>query len=87
MLDPFYAIGSGANSQLFRRGERMMEGMIERMSNVIESLPEDSPPKVVVSGIRHMQEQNALLSERLPVEKASPRGRPQAKETGEPSSD
>ena len=75
-----------------------MERMRERMSSMMESLPEDSPPKVVVSGIRRMQEQNDellallreqndLLRERLPVERAPSRARRRARETDEPSSD
>ena len=55
----------------------MMEGMMERM-------PEDAPPKVMTSGVRHIQEQNEellalmreqneLLRERLPVGEPSPR--------------
>ncbi len=75
-----------------------MEQMRERMSSMIESLPEDSPPKVVVSGIRRMQEQNDevlallreqndLLRERLPVEGAPSRAGRRARETEEPSSD
>ncbi len=84
--------------RLSQQRERMMEQMRERMSSMIESMPEDSPPKVIMSGIRRMQEQNEeivallreqneLLGERLPVEKAAPRGRRRARETDEPSSD
>ncbi len=68
------------------------------MERCMELMPEDSPPKVMTSGIRRMQEQNEeilallreqneLLRERLPVEKASPIARRQARETGDPSSD
>ena len=68
------------------------------MERCMELMPEDSPPKVMMSGIRRMQdqneellallrEQNDLLRERLPAEKASSRARPQAKRAGEPSSD
>ena len=64
----------------------------------MELMPEDSPPKVMTSGIQRMQEQNEellallreqndLLRERLPAEKAPARTRRQAKETDEPSSD
>ena len=83
---------------LSQRRERMMERMRERMSSMVESLPEDSPPKVIMSGIRRMQEQNEellallreqndLLRERLPAERASPRAGRRARETGDPSSD
>ncbi len=68
------------------------------MERCMELMPEDSPPKVMTSGLRRMQEQNEeliallreqndLLRERLPVEKAPPRARRQAKETADPSSD
>ncbi len=68
------------------------------MERCMEHMPEDSPPKVMTSGIRRMQEQNeellallreqnALLRERLPAERAPSRARPQAKGAGEPASD
>ncbi len=68
------------------------------MDRCMEHMPEDSPPKVMTSGIRRMQEQNEeilalmreqneLLRERLTVEKAPPRARRQAKDAVEPSSD
>ncbi len=75
-----------------------MEQMRERMSSMIESMPEDSPPKVIMSGIRRMQEQNEeivallreqneLLGERLPAERAPSRAGRRARETADPSSD
>ncbi len=84
--------------RLSQRRERMMEQMRERMSSMVESLPEDSPPKVIMTGIRRMQEQNEeivallreqndLLRERLPVEGAPSRAGRRARETDEPSSD
>ena len=84
--------------RLSQRRERMMEQMRERMSSMIESMPEDSPPKVIMSGIRRMQEQNEeivallreqneLLGERLPVERAPSRAGRRARETADPSSD
>lgn len=74
---------------------RLPGAMMERC---MEHMPEDSPPKVMTSGLRRMQEQNEellallreqndLLAERLPVEKAPARARGQAKETGGPPSD
>ncbi len=84
--------------RLSQRRERMMEQMRERMSSMIESMPEDSPPKVIMTGIRRMQEQNEellallreqndLLRERLPVERAPSRAGRRARETADPSSD
>ncbi len=75
-----------------------MEQMRERMSSMIDGLPEDSPPKVIMTGIRRMQEQNDevlallreqndLLRERLPVEGAPSRPGRRARETADPSSD
>ncbi len=74
---------------------RLPAAMMERC---MEHMPEDSPPKVMTSGIRRMQEQNDellallreqndLLRERLPVERAPSRAGRQARETDEPSSD
>ncbi len=68
------------------------------MERCMESLPEDSPPKVMTSGIRRMQEQNeeilallreqnALLRERLPAESAPSRAGRRAREAADPSSD
>ncbi len=68
------------------------------MERCMEGMPEDSPPKVMTSGIRRMQEQNEeilallreqndLLRERLTVERAPPRAGRRAKATTEPSSD
>ena len=68
------------------------------MERCMELMPEDSPPKVMTSSLRRMQEQNEeilallreqndLLRQQLPVEKAPARARRQAKEAGEPSSD
>ncbi len=67
------------------------------MERCMELMPEDSPPKVMTSGIRRMQEQNeellallreqnALLRERLSVERAPSRAGRRARETDEPSS-
>ncbi len=68
------------------------------MERCMEHMPEDSPPKVMTSGIRRMQEQNeellallreqnALLRERLPAERAPSRAGRRARETDEPSSE
>ncbi len=68
------------------------------MDRCMEHMPEDSPPKVMTSGIRRMQEQNEeilallreqndLLRERLAVEKAPSRAGRRARETADPSSD
>ncbi len=68
------------------------------MERCMELMPEDSPPKVMMSGIRRMQdqneellallrEQNDLLRERLSAERAPSRAGRRAKETDEPSSD
>ncbi len=68
------------------------------MERCMESLPEDSPPKVMTSGIRRMQEQNeerlTLLREQtarlragLSAERAPSRAGRRARETDEPSSD
>ncbi len=80
------------------RRERLCQLPAAMMERCMELMPEDSPPKVMTSGIRRMQEQNDellallreqndLLAERLPVEKAPSRARGQAKETGGPPSD
>ncbi|MFQ6019518.1 MAG: hypothetical protein ACE5KW_02055 [Dehalococcoidia bacterium] len=64
----------------------------------MEHMPEEAPPKAMMSGLRRIQEQNeqllALLRERLPVEESSsPESLssraepPQDKETGDLSSD
>ncbi|MCH7835862.1 MAG: hypothetical protein IH864_03255 [Chloroflexi bacterium] len=79
-----------------REGLSRLPGTL--MERCMELMPEDSPPKVMTSGIQRMQEQNEellallreqndLLRERLPAEKAPARTRRQAKETDEPSSD
>ncbi len=68
------------------------------MERCMEQMPEESPPKVMMSSLRRMQEQNEqlltllreqndLLRERLTIQKASPKARPQTTETGGPSSD
>ena len=68
------------------------------MERCMEHMPEDSPPKVMTSGIRRMQEQNDellallreqndLLRERLPVERAPSRTGRRARETADPPSD
>ncbi len=68
------------------------------MERCMEHMPEESPPKVIMSSLRRTQEQNEeilallreqndLLRERRSAEKAPPRARPQPRETGEPSSD
>ena len=68
------------------------------MERCMEQMPEDSPPKVLLSSLRRMREQNEevlallreqndLLRERLPDGKTSARGRPQAKEAGGPPSE
>ncbi len=68
------------------------------MERCMEMMPEDSPPMVMTSSLRRMQEQNEellallreqneLLRERLPAEKAPARARRQAKGAGKPSSD
>ncbi len=70
----------------------------EMMERCMEHMPEDSPPKVMTSGVRRLQEQNeeilALLREqnellraRPAAEKAAPRTRRRAKETDESPSD
>ncbi len=74
---------------------RLPATVIERC---MEHMPENSPPKVMTSGIRRMQEQNeeihallreqtALLRERLPAESAPSRAGRRARETADPSSD
>ena len=77
----------GLGERLSQRRERMMGRMGERFSTMMEHLPDESPPKVFMSGIRRMQEQNEqllallreqndLLRERLPVqESSSPKSR------------
>ncbi len=68
------------------------------MERCMEGMPEDSPPKVMISSLRRMREQNEeilalmreqneLLREGLPVGKASSRSRPQATEAGGPPSE
>ncbi len=68
------------------------------MERCMEHMPEDSPPKVMTSGLRRMQEQNEeilallreqndLLRERLPTERAPSRAGRRARETADPSSD
>ena len=68
------------------------------MERCMEQMPEDSPPKVMMSSLRRvgeqneeilalLREQNDLLRERGSAEKASPRTRPQAKEAGEAPSE
>jgi hypothetical protein len=53
------------------------------MERCMESMPEDSPPKVMMSGLRRIQaqndeiiallaEQNTLLRQRLPTDRPSP---------------
>ena len=68
------------------------------MERCMEQMPEDSPPKVMMSSFRRMREQNEeivvllreqneLLRQRVSAEKASPRARPQARESGGPPSE
>ena len=68
------------------------------MERFMEKLPEDSPPKVMMSSLRRMQEQNEellallreqndLLRERLPAERAPSSAGRRARETADPSSD
>ncbi len=68
------------------------------MERCMEQMPEDSSPKVMTSGLRRMQEpneellallreQNDLLRDRLPAERAPSRAGRQARETADPSSD
>ena len=79
-----------------REGISRLPGTL--MESCMEHMPEDSPPKVMLSGIRRMQEQNeevlALLREQndlirqgIGAEKAPRRARPRAAEAGEPGSD
>ena len=76
--------------------ERAMGRLRERFSTMMELMPEESPPKVVMSGIRRMQEQNEqllallreqndLLRERLSVQESSPLESPSS--TAEPQQD
>ncbi len=68
------------------------------MERCMEHMPEDSPPKAMMSGLRRIQEQNEelvalvreqndLLRKGLAAEKAPPRARQRAKEAGDPPSD
>ena len=68
------------------------------MERFMEQMPEESPPKVMMSSLRRMREQNEemlallreqndLLRERLAVERAASGARPQAEATGPPSPD
>ncbi len=56
--------------------------MMERMTRIMEEMPEDAPPKVIMSTLRRLQEQNDellalmreqndLLRERLAAEQSS----------------
>ena len=58
---------------------------VDQCMRMMERMPADSPPKVMTSGIRHLQEQNEelltllreqneLLRERAPAGKILPRG-------------
>ena len=58
------------------------ERMMKRMARMMEEMPEDAPPKVLMSSLRRIQEQNeellalmreqnALLRERLATEQSS----------------
>ena len=62
--------------------ERLSKAPGAVMERMMERMPEDAPPKVMTSGIRHLQEQNEellallreqneLLRERAPVVKSS----------------
>ncbi len=48
------------------RRDQLREGLIQMpatmMEQCMEAMPEDSPPKVMTSGIRRMQEQNDELA-------------------------
>jgi hypothetical protein len=61
---------------------RMRERMMERMRRIMEEMPDDSPPKLVMSTLPRLQEQNDqilallreqndLLRERLPEPESS----------------
>ncbi len=67
--------------------ERMMDlcmpMMVDQCMRMMERMPEDAPPKVMTSGVRHLQEQaeellallreqNELLRERAPAGKILP---------------
>jgi hypothetical protein len=60
------------------RRERLARLPATMMEKCMEMMPEDSPPVVMMSGLRRIQEQNddllALLRERLPVEQGSSPG-------------
>ncbi len=79
-----------------REGLSRLPGTL--MERCMELMPEDSPPKVMVSSLHRMQEQNEeilallreqndLLRERLPAERAPSRAGRRAREAAEPSSD
>lgn len=57
------------------RRERLARLPATMMEKCMEMMPEDSPPVVMMSGLRRIQEQNdellALLRERLPVQQGS----------------
>ncbi len=68
------------------------------MERCMELMPDDSPPKVMMSSLRRMQEQNEellallreqndLLRERLPAERAPSRAGRRPRGTAEPPSD
>ena len=66
------AVRSLLNEERREQLARLPATMMERG---MEMMPEDSPPMVMMSGLRRMQEQNdeliALLRERLPVQEGS----------------
>ena len=57
------------------RRERLARLPATMMEKCMEMMPEDSPPVVMMSSLRRIQEQNdellALLRERLPVQQGS----------------
>ena len=57
------------------RRERLARLPATMMERCMEMMPEDSPPKVMMSGMRELQEQSAellaLLRERLPAQESA----------------
>ena len=72
LLVSVYAVRSLLKEERRERLARLPATMMEKC---MEMMPEESPPVVMMSGLRRIQEQNdellALLRERLPVQQGS----------------
>jgi len=66
--------------------ERMAERMAERMGRMMEQMPDDSPPKLFMSTMRRLQEQNDELLALMREQNAILREQLRPRESSTPAS-